>query len=257
MPEPSPLRRVASLLACALVLASCSGSLGSVSSAFDYECPEGASLVQVSLVDLSKGGLDETLIGERLDSVQVDAERVADCDGSLVVVSWAGSSASAEVLYDGSVPVAGATEIGKDRKIPDAVETVMEEIRTNLNGAIEVSGQQAGDLVGAFTVIADVVGREAGDGRAVWVNVYADGVSTGGDAPINDPNLTRSDVDALVAAQNLPGLEGVKIALRGIGRVAGSVQPPQDYIDLVQAYAMGLCEATGAACLVSTSAVSS
>ena len=230
MSEPSPLRRVASLLACALVLASCSGSLGSASSAFDYECPEGASLVQVSLVDLSKGGLDETLIGERLDSVQVDAERAADCDGSLVVVSWAGSSASAEVLYDGSVPVAGATE---------------------------VSGQQAGDLVGAFTVIADVVGREAGDGRAVWVNVYADGVSTGGDAPINDPNLTRSDVDALVAAQNLPGLEGVKIALRGIGRVAGIVQPPQDYIDLVQAYAMGLCEATGAACLVSTSAVSS
>lgn len=246
-----------SAVACSIVAASCSGSLGGGPGAFDYSCPEGSSLVQVSLVDLSKGGLDETLIGERLDSVQVDAERAADCDGSLVVVSWAGSSASAEVLFDGAVPVAGATEIGKDRKIPGAVKKVMDEIRANLNAAIEASGQQSGDLVGAFTAIADVVGREGGEGRAVWVNVYSDGVSTGGDAPINDPNLTRSDVDSLLAAQNLPGLEGVKIALRGIGRVAGSVQPPQDYIDLVQAYAMGLCEATGAACSVSTSAVSS
>jgi hypothetical protein len=251
------LTRIASTAACSLIVASCSGSIGAGSGGFDYECPEGASLVQVSLIDLSKGGLDEALIGERLDSIQVDAERTADCDGSLVVVSWAGSSASAEVLFDGPVPVAGATEIGKDRKIPGAVTKVMEEVRANLNGAIETSGQQGGDLVGAFTVIADVVGREGGDDRAVWVNVYTDGVSTSGDAPVNDPNLSQSDVDSLVAAQNMPGLEGVTIALRGIGRVAGSVQPPQDYIDLVQTYAMGLCEATGAACSVSTSAVSS
>ncbi len=251
------LTRIASTAACSLIVASCSGSIGAGSGGFDYECPEGASLVQVSLIDLSKGGLDEALIGERLDSIQVDAERTADCDGSLVVVSWAGSSASAEVLFDGPVPVAGATEIGKDRKIPGAVTKVMEEVRASLNGAIETSGQQGGDLVGAFTVIADVVGREGGDDRAVWVNVYTDGVSTSGDAPVNDPNLSQSDVDSLVAAQNMPGLEGVTIALRGIGRVAGSVQPPQDYIDLVQTYAMGLCEATGAACSVSTSAVSS
>jgi hypothetical protein len=254
MCDRTSMFRTASIAAWSLVLASCSGSIGSGSSGFDYECPEGASLVRVSLIDLSKGGLDEALVGERLDSVQVDAERTADCDGSLIVVSWAGSSASAEVLFDGPVPVAGATEIGKDRKIPGAVDKVMEEVRANLNGAIESSGQQGGDLVGAFTVIADVVG---GDGRAIWVNVYTDGVSTSGDAPVNDPNLSRSDVDSLVAAQNMPGLEGVKVALRGIGRVAGSVQPPQDYIDLVQTYAMGLCEATGAACSVSTSAVSS
>lgn len=238
------------LLPAILVLGACSTS--AAGGAYDFTCPD-APLVQLSIIDISESGRDEKLIGERLDAVQADAEFVTDCDGTLVVTAGSGSVANADVLFSGRLSTSGATEIGRDRKIPETVEATMEEIRTSLNDALASGSPQGNDLTAMFALVSDVATQFANQDVDLRANLYTDAISTTGGAPINEPGLDRAAVLELVAAQQVPRLEGVSISVRGVGRVGGSVQPPQDFVDVVTDYARGLCEATGASCTVLTS----
>ncbi len=222
--------------------------------AFDFECPE-TPLLQISLLDISASGRDETILTERLNAVQIDAERVADCDGELVVVAWAGPSSSSDVLFSGAIPVAGATEIGKDRKIPEAVEKAMEELRTNLQTALGRLSPDNSDLIGGFYLLSDLVTGK-GAGKSVSAHIYTDGISTSGAIVMNNAKLDQTTVDRLVSEQTVPGLQGAEVKLYGIGRVAVEVQPPQDFIQLVQNYSAAICGKTGALCSVFTTVVS-
>ena len=230
----------------ALIVSACSPSGGNAG-AFTYDCPE-AGLVQVSLLDVSSSGRSERIVGERLDAVRVDAEYVADCEGTLIVQSWAGAASTAEVLFAGTIPIAAATEIGRDRKIPAAVDGVMDSIREKLNDALSRNGSLGSDLLGALSIVSDVVQQYGSTGELIHASVYSDAISTEGSAAINEPGLTATRVSDIVANQRLPRLEGTQIAFRGVGRVGGDVQPPQDYVDVVKIYATELCEATGAQC---------
>lgn len=241
-------------LALLVPLAGC--SVGSGSTTFDYECPEGDLTVAV-LLDVSASGRNDTIMEERLNSLQVSAEKAADCDASLVAIAWSGSSSSSKTLYSGEIPIAGATEIGRDRKIPEAVKTVMSEVRDNLSVALkEIPGDKS-DFAGAFYLLGDVVASRTGTDAVVEAEILTDAISTGGNARINDPSLTAERVRAIVEAQKLPSLEGIGVNVRGVGRVAGVTPPPQDYIQLVQEYASGMCERTGAECSVFTTVLAS
>lgn len=241
-------------VATTIVLASCASGGGSGS--FDYDCPADG-LVEVSLVDISASGRNEVILGERLDAVQVAGEKAADCDGELVAIAWSGSSSSSKILFSGTIPIAGATEIGRDRKIPAAISKVMDEIRSNLSVALKDIAPDKSDLAGAFYLLGDVASARAGQGKVLEVNVFTDAISTGGNTRINDPGLTKDRIQAIVAAQSLPTLEGMNVSIRGVGRVAGVAPPPQDYIQLVQEYASGMCAKTGANCSIFTTVVPS
>lgn len=235
-------------------LASCTTE--SSGGAFNYECPA-EGLEQVSLVDVSASGRVDTILTERLNAVQVDAEMAADCDGSLVVVAWAGSSSSSKILFTGDIPISGATEIGKDRKIPEAVDKVMGEVRDAMNAAlVELSPEQS-DLSAGFALISDLTANARAQGLSTVAHVYTDAISTGGNARVNDPGITDESVDSLIGGLSLPDLNGVVVKLYGVGRVAGVPSPPQDYIDVIHRYASGMCEKTGADCSVFTTVVSS
>jgi hypothetical protein len=244
--------RVAALAALvAITTSACADSMGG---GFDYECPE-SPLLQVSLLDISASGRSETVLTERLNAIQVDAERVADCDGELVVASWAGPSSSSDILFTGTIPVAGATEIGKDRKIPEAVEKVMEELRANLQVSLGRLSPDNSDLIGGFYLLSDLVTGK-GAGKSVTAHLFTDGISTSGAVIMNDAMLDQAAVDRLVSEQTVPGLQGVEVRLYGIGRVAVDIQPPQDFIQLVQNYSAAICSKTGALCSVFTTVVS-
>lgn len=225
---------------------SCAGA-GSSASDYNFRCDDGP-LLQLSLLDVSASGRDRDILGERLNAVQVDAERVADCDGELVVVAWGGSASSSEILFGGQIPVSGASEIGRDRKIPEAVEGVMEEIRDNLNDILPLSEASGHDLMAAFSIVSDFVRSRASQAAGISVHIYADGVATAGTAQINIAGINDSRVAEIVAEQNLPDLTGVSIELFGIGRVGGESEPPQQVVDTTLGYAQSLCEATGADC---------
>lgn len=239
-------------LAALALISACGETSGS---GYDYACPD-VPPVQLSVLDLSSSGRDAAILAERLDAVQVDAEYVADCDGELLVLGWSGSSTASKLLYAGEIEVVGATEIGKDRQIPEAVDEVMTEIRRNVQAAVGELPADNNDFVGGLYLVADVIQGRRGDDATVTVHMYTDAISTGGEAPVNSPNLTPEEVARIVAAQTVPGLGGVEIKVYGVGRVAGQVQPPQDYIGLIQTYVTGLCQKTGGACSVFTTVVS-
>jgi len=230
-----------------VLLASSCASSGGTGGAFTYDCPADP-VVQLSLIDVSSSGRSERIVGERLDAVRVDAEFVADCDATLIVQTWAGSASTAEVLFAGTIPIAGATEIGRDRKIPKAVDGVMDKVRRNLNASLSRNGSLGSDLLGALSIVADVMQQYEGGSVQVRATVYSDAISTEGSAAINEAGLTAARVADIVADQRLPRLDGTQIAFRGVGRVGGDVQPPQDYVDVVKIYATELCKATGANC---------
>jgi len=245
-------RRLLVLAWAAWLLSACGETSGS---GYDYSCPETAP-VQLSVLDLSSSGRDEAILAERLDAVQVDAEYVADCDGELLVLGWSGSSTASKLLYAGQIEVVGATEIGKDRQIPEAVDEVMTEIRRNVQTAFNELPAENNDFLGGLFLVSDVIQGRRGENGTVTVHLYTDAISTGGDAPVNSPNLTPEEVARIVAAQTVPGLGGIEIKIYGVGRVGGQTQPPQDYISLIQTYATGLCQKTGGACSVFTTVVS-
>lgn len=247
-------RTVVPALGLTVVLVGC--STGSGSTTFDYDCPEGDLTVSV-LLDVSASGRNEIIMEERLNSLQVSAEKAADCDASFVAIAWSGSSSSSKTLFSGEIPIAGATEIGRDRKIPGAVKKVMSEVRDNLSTALkEIPGDKS-DFLGALYLLNDIVASRGSADAVVEADLLTDAISTGGNARINDPGLTAERVRAVVEAQTLPSLEGVAINVRGVGRVAGVTPPPQDFIQLVQEYASGMCERTGAECSVFTTVLAS
>jgi len=233
-----------------LILAGCSttGDGG----AYDFRCPD-LPLAQLSIIDVSQSGRDETLIGERLDAVQADAEFVTDCEGTLIVRAASGSVANAELLFSGRLSTSGSTEIARDRKIPEAVEATMAEIRKSLNTALARTTPQGNDLIAMFALVSDVELQFASKEVDLRASLYTDAISTTGGAAINESGLDRAAVQEIVGAQSLPQLDGVTVSIRGVGRVGGSVQPPQDYVDLVNDYARRICQATGADCAVLTS----
>lgn len=221
---------------------------------FGYECPTDG-LVQISLLDISANGRNESILAERLDAVQVDVENTADCDGEIVVIAWAGSSSSSRVLFAGSIGTQGATEIGRDRKIPELAASVMADIKAELTLAFDEIPADSSDLIGGFYLISDVVQARAARSVQPVAHVYTDAISTGGTARINEPWITQQELATIVAAQTLPDLTGVSISIYGVGRVAGVTPPPQDYVQLVQDYARGLCARTGAECELYTTVV--
>jgi len=230
-----------------LVLVSSCAAAGSQASDYNFRCDD-TPLLQLSLLDVSASGRDRDILGERLNAIQVDAERVSDCDGELVVVAWGGSASTSEILFGGQIPVSGASEIGRDRKIPEAVEVVMEEIHDRLNEILPLTEASGHDLMAAFSIVSDFVRSRASQASTVSVHIYADGVATVGSAQINIAGINSARVEEIVAEQNLPNLTGVSIELFGVGRVGGGAEPPQQVVDTTLGYAQSLCEATGADC---------
>lgn len=225
------------------------GSACSTSEASDYTYSCGARpLLQLSLLDVSPSGRERSILGERLNAIQVDAERVADCDGELVVVAWGGSASTSQVLFANPIRTTGASEIGRDRRIPEAVNLVMDEIRGSLNNLLPVTRPGGHDLLAAFSIISDFVRSRSGQSLDLGVHVYADGIATTGSALINVPGLTEDRVDEIVAEQSMPDLKGITVEMFGIGRLGGDVRPPQQVVESTLYYAQALCEATGAAC---------
>ena len=243
------LRVIAGALMPVALLAGCSAATSS--SEYNFDCPEGG-LAQVTLMNLANGARDELIISERLDAIQVDVERAFDCEAQFTLAAWSSSSASAVVLFDGQLVTAGASEIGRDRKIKEAADEVMDEIRAKLEEAIPAIDGSKSDMTAAFAIAADrfqVVSPET----QKRLSIFADGISTTGTAENNSPTLSEEDMIRLAQTLTPVDLAGVDVAILGAGRIAGTEQPPEDYVAKLRIYLTEMCELTGANCRVASS----
>ena len=248
--------RLLSVLSVSVLAGALTGCGAASNSDYNFACPA-QRLIQLSLLDVSADGRDETLLGERLDAIQVDAERVADCEGDLTVVAWSESSSTSAVLYKGSINTTGASEIGRDRRLPEVVSGVMNDIRGKLNDLFAKAPASGHDLVAAFSIINDFARSHSLATNTLSVHVFADGISTVGSGSINLPFLTSDQVATIVSQQQLPDLSDIEVSLYGIGRVGGADQPPQQVVAVATDYAQQLCNSTGAKCSVFTTNIAS
>jgi hypothetical protein len=233
-----------------LALAGCS-SMGSSSGDYDFDCPEGG-LAQVTLLNLSNGSRSEIIIAERLDAIQNDVERAFDCEAQFTLAAWSSSSASTVVLFSGQLLTSGASEIGRDRKIKDATDEVMTEIRTKLEESLAIIDGSKSDMTAAFAIAADRF-QVTPAGTQKRLTILADGISTTGTAENNSPTLTEDDMIRLAQTLNPVDLAGAEVAILGVGRIAGAEQPPEDYVAKLRAYLTEMCGLTGATCRVASS----
>jgi hypothetical protein len=243
-----------------MLLTACGLTAGS--SDYDYSCPEDTNgdalpLAVLGFLDLSASGRSEPILSERLDTLQVELERVADCEGRATVIGFSDSTASNVVLLDRHFDAEGATEVARDRDIPDTINTSMDDIRANIDGALKRLPADGTDVSAMFVLAADQLSG-LDQGTAIEMYAFTDGISTAGSVNLNDPELTPSTaVELADAAVQVDLSRLVRIDVRGIGKVAGDVQPPTDYVAAVSAYVTELCrqatgDTNGAKCTVRT-----
>jgi len=231
------------------ILVSCSSS--GASGDYDFDCPEGG-LAQVTLVNVADGARGDVIFSERLDAIQVDVERAFDCDAQFTLAAWSSSSASTVVLYDGELTTAGASEIGRDRKIKEATDEVMAEIRSKLEESLNSIDGSKSDMTAAFAIAADRF-QVTPAGVSKRLTILADGISTTGTAENNAPSLTEQDMVRLAQTVTKVDLSGAEVAILGVGRIAGTEQPPEDYVAKLRVYLTEMCGLTQATCRVASS----
>jgi hypothetical protein len=221
---------------------------------FTYSCPE-QQLVQLDLIDLSSSGRTKDILDERLKAIQLDVERVTDCEGTFTVVAWSVSSSASFTVFQGALSTAGATEIGRDRKIPKAVAQTMGEIRAGLTEAFTKVDPVGSDLFGAFSLAEDQH-KILGEGEHLEINIFTDAITNVPPGSVNQSGLSEDQVIKLAERATQIDLRDVQVKLIGVGKTGIEVsQPPQDYILLLRSYAEAMCKNTQAKCIVLTSVI--
>jgi hypothetical protein len=235
-----------------LALTSCSLATAPGAQLTGITCPAGRALVTMDELDLSGLSRSRGLLAQRLDVVESDAEHAAYCQGRFTVIAFSTSAAANVVLYDALLAPPGATQIARDRETPLLIKDVMVSVRTHVQGALRRLPSNGTDLAAAFTLATDDVAL-FGHRAAFNLTILSDGISTTGPASINTPNLNSAQ--AVAEADQAPpaDLAGAHVVVEGVGTVAGSVQPPSDYVEAVRTYVNELCRRSRAAsCLVTT-----
>ncbi len=255
-------RRAAALAVGGSILASACGLAGPAST-YDYACPtnskgEEADLATLSFLDLSGSGQDLNILGERLDLLQVELERVADCDGRATVIGFTSSTAAHQVLFDHHFDLEGATEIARDLNLPDEIADAMAKIGFEAQKAIEELPSDATDANTIFVLGSEFATAHADADTVVEIYGFTDGINTTGDANLNVAGLDNEAAIELADYLTPTDLSDVDtLTIRGIGKVAGDAQPPTDYVSAVRAHWQRVCDNSGATtCTITIGAVS-
>ena len=234
-------------------------SVGGARIAYDYRCPKTTSgetktLDVTAFLDLTASGRDTALLGERLDVLQVELERAADCNARATVIGFTNSTAAHTVLLDRTFHLPGATEIARDRQIPEAIETAMTEIRANINTSLDRLPANGSDMDAMFVLAAEHASTITDPDTSIEVYAFTDGITTVGPLNLDSPDLTIEraiDLADSIPASDLHTVD--TMVIRGIGKVAGTTQPPTDYVNAVKAHITELCHRSRAhTCTITT-----
>ncbi len=240
---------LAAATALAVVALAACGSMSHSANGYDYDdtCPD-HSLLTILEFDLTASGRDEAVLAERLDDAQIEVERTGDCGGRLIAGAHSNSSAATVTLYDVELHPEGATEIARDRKLGPMVDDAVEQLRSEIDAALNRLSADGSDLTAALRFVSDQASRHASDDTTIDVTIYTDAISNVGPLALNEPGVTLDDAARTAAAAPDPITEGInELRIEGAGHVAGSNQPPTDFVDVISAQALAYLERTGAA----------
>jgi hypothetical protein len=251
--KPVPASAVAALALVAAVLTACAGGTAApgelgkdqqILAACDKSAPP-ASLVQIDGTGSSASG---QITGERMATVTSIARQTAICAGQLRVIVFSSSSAGTTTLFDGPLPLAGATANSRLRRVPRLVTSVMTQIRKAYNPAVARLDAHGSDITSQYRLAGEWIGQVGGKAR-LHLYLLTDGFQTIGTTHVGAKPLTKRQAATLAMRVDVPKLPGASIVVAGLGHVAGR-PPTSSVVEGLVAYYDALCHKTTAkACL--------
>ncbi|KXP06892.1 hypothetical protein [Tsukamurella tyrosinosolvens] len=192
-------------------------------------------------VDGTASGGKTTLDAPRRQALRGQLSRVAACGGSYKVVVFSSSSAASPTLAEGSIPLAGATDVSKARRLGAAVDDVLAQVDTHLARVIPTLDPRGSDIVAQFRLFAEW-SRQAGSKGEPRMLLLTDGFQNIG---VRTEQIV-ADPAAAASLFPVPNLPGAAVTVAGVGEVAGPA-PATTVVDGLKAFYEHLCSRTGAA----------
>ncbi|POM23796.1 hypothetical protein BTM25_24220 [Actinomadura rubteroloni] len=192
------------------------------------------------------------IAGERLAAVEQLVRTAAVCGGRVRVAVFSSSSATETVLFEGALPLAGATTNARLRRVPRVVGRVVTQVRRGYGPAVRRLDRGGSDITGAYR-LAGEWSRQLGSGYRLRLFVFTDGFQNVGPVKLSGAALANSShVRGLAERVSMPALPGSWITVAGLGRVAGK-PPSSAVVEGLVAFYDAVCRRAGASRCVSVS----
>lgn len=195
-------------------------------------------------IDGSASSDSQAITEERLAAAEQIVRRTAICSGRVRVSVFSASSAATATLFDGSLPLHGATDNARLKRVPTVVGDAMAKIRAVYDPAVAGLKSKGSDIPGQYRLAGEWANQVGNDYKLRLV-ILTDGFQTVG-VDLYETPLTKQQAADLAARTTVPELTGASVTVAGLGRVGG--EPPRsDVVEGLVAYYTDLCEKTKAA----------
>ncbi|WP_255784548.1 hypothetical protein [Mycobacteroides abscessus] len=190
-------------------------------------------------IDGTASGNTITLDGPRRRAIDGELAKVAACGGRAKVVVFSSSSAATTTLFEGRIPLTGATDQAKARRLDIAVKDVGDQIETAFGTATSSLDSGGSDPVAQMRLFSEWT-HQGDDGKFRLLEL-TDGFQNIG---VSTEQIV-ADPAAAAAAFPAPDLSGADVAIAGVGEVAGPA-PATTVVDALKAFFSTLCQRSGA-----------
>jgi hypothetical protein len=206
-----------------------------------------ASLIEI---DGTGSSASEQITAERMAAIESVARTTAICSGRLRVILFSASSAATVTLFDGPLPLHGATDNARLKRVPQVVGEVMATIRQAYAPAVAALPGGGSDITSQLRLASEWISQLGGDFR-LHLYLFTDGLDTVR-AKSAAQALSKQRAAALADRTAVPNLPEASVTVARLGRVAGA-PPRSEVVEGLVAYYDALCRRTGASdCLAVT-----
>jgi len=199
-------------------------------------------------IDGTGSSASKAIAEERMAAVEQFVRTTAICSGRLRVSVFSASSAATVTFFDGPLPLQGATDNARLKRVPRVVDEAMTEIRDAYGPAVAGLKGKGSDITAQYR-LAGEWSDQVGEGFRLNLVLLTDGFQNVG-VDLAKRAISKREATTLANKTTVPTLSGASVTVAGLGRVAGT-PPRSDVVQGLVAYYDALCKKTGAAKCVS------
>ncbi|MGW2120156.1 hypothetical protein [Streptomyces sp. NPDC001758] len=199
-------------------------------------------------IDGTGSSASQAITEERMAAIEQIARTTAICSGRLRVSVFSASSAATATLFDGPLPLHGATDNARLRRVSRVVDDAITEIRDAYEPAVAGLGGKGSDITAQYRLAGEWINQVGGNFRLHLV-VFTDGFQNVG-VDLGKRAISKKEAAGLANKTDVPKLPGASITVAGLGRVAGT-PPRSDVVEGLIAFYDALCKKTSAAKCIS------
>ncbi|CBG70007.1 VWA domain-containing protein [Streptomyces sp. LBUM 1478] len=199
-------------------------------------------------IDGTGSSASKVITEERMAAIEQIVRTTAICSGRLRVTVFSASSAATAMLFDGPLPLHGATDNARLKRVAKVVDDTMTEIRDVYGPAVAGLKGKGSDITAQYRLAGEWINQVGGDFR-LHMYLLTDGFQNVG-IDLGKRAVSKQEVAELANKTAMPKIPGASVTVAGLGRVAGT-PPRSDIVEGLVNYYDALCKKTGAAECVS------